>query len=89
MIYYFVLEGCWGASLGKRLMGLRVTLARRAAAGGRALACAPPCSMCLSSFTLFFMLAPRADCWPRASGIRRMLRRADGLEPAPYAWCRC
>lgn len=24
-IYYFVLEGCWGASLGKRLMGLRVT----------------------------------------------------------------
>ena len=27
-IYYFVLEGCWGASLGKRLMGLRVTLAR-------------------------------------------------------------
>ena len=25
VIYYFVLEGCWGASLGKRLMGLRVT----------------------------------------------------------------
>ena len=25
MIYYFVLEGGWGASLGKRLMGLRVT----------------------------------------------------------------
>src|SRR5215207_1905509 len=25
MIYYFVLEGCWSASLGKRLMGLRVT----------------------------------------------------------------
>jgi eukaryotic-like serine/threonine-protein kinase len=24
-IYYFVLEGCWGASLGKRLMGLRVS----------------------------------------------------------------
>jgi eukaryotic-like serine/threonine-protein kinase len=24
-IYYFVLEGCWGASLGKRLMDLRVT----------------------------------------------------------------
>jgi hypothetical protein len=24
-IYYFVLEGCWSASLGKRLMGLRVT----------------------------------------------------------------
>jgi hypothetical protein len=24
-IYYFVLEGCWRASLGKRLMGLRVT----------------------------------------------------------------
>jgi hypothetical protein len=24
-IYYLVLEGCWGASLGKRLMGLRVT----------------------------------------------------------------
>jgi eukaryotic-like serine/threonine-protein kinase len=25
VIYFFVLEGCWGASLGKRLMGLRVT----------------------------------------------------------------
>ena len=25
LIYYFVLEGGWGASLGKRLMGLRVT----------------------------------------------------------------
>ena len=25
VIYYFVLEGGWGASLGKRLMGLRVT----------------------------------------------------------------
>ncbi len=25
IIYYFVLEGCWSASLGKRLMGLRVT----------------------------------------------------------------
>ena len=24
-IYYVVLEGCWGASLGKRLMGLRVS----------------------------------------------------------------
>ena len=24
-IYFLVLEGCWGASLGKRLMGLRVT----------------------------------------------------------------
>jgi hypothetical protein len=24
-IYYFVLEACWGASLGKRLMGLRVS----------------------------------------------------------------
>jgi hypothetical protein len=24
VIYFFVLEGCWGASLGKRLMGLRV-----------------------------------------------------------------
>jgi hypothetical protein len=24
-IYYFVMEGCWGASLGKRLMDLRVT----------------------------------------------------------------
>ena len=29
VIYYFVLEGGWGASLGKRLMGLRVTLADR------------------------------------------------------------
>jgi eukaryotic-like serine/threonine-protein kinase len=25
LIYFFVMEGCWGASLGKRLMGLRVT----------------------------------------------------------------
>jgi hypothetical protein len=25
LIYFVVLEGCWGASLGKRLMGLRVT----------------------------------------------------------------
>ena len=25
VIYFLVLEGCWGASLGKRLMGLRVT----------------------------------------------------------------
>ncbi len=25
LIYFFVVEGCWGASLGKRLMGLRVT----------------------------------------------------------------
>jgi eukaryotic-like serine/threonine-protein kinase len=25
VIYFFVLEGCWGASLGKRLMGVRVT----------------------------------------------------------------
>ena len=25
VIYFFVLEGGWGASLGKRLMGLRVT----------------------------------------------------------------
>jgi serine/threonine protein kinase len=25
VIYFFVTEGCWGASLGKRLMGLRVT----------------------------------------------------------------
>jgi uncharacterized RDD family membrane protein YckC len=25
LIYFFVLEGCWGASLGKRFMGLRVT----------------------------------------------------------------
>ena len=25
VIYFLVLEGCWGASSGKRLMGLRVT----------------------------------------------------------------
>jgi hypothetical protein len=25
VLYFFVMEGCWGASLGKRLMGLRVT----------------------------------------------------------------
>ena len=25
VLYFFVMEGCWGAPLGKRLMGLRVT----------------------------------------------------------------
>ena len=47
VIYFFVLEGGWGASLGKRLMGLRVTSRRpRDAGGGCALACVPRCSMC-------------------------------------------
>ena len=52
VIYYLVLEGGWGASLGKRLMGLRVTSDDRSMpAGGCALACAPRCSMCPPSFT--------------------------------------
>ena len=39
-IYYFVLEGCWGASLGKRLMGLRVSSRARSATRGKALSSA-------------------------------------------------
>ena len=58
VIYFFVLEGGWGASLGKRLMGLRVTSDAHACGGGCALACVPRCSMCPASFTSW---APRGD----------------------------
>ena len=39
LVYYLVLEGVWGASLGKRLFGLRVATAQRAAPSFVRVAC--------------------------------------------------
>ena len=76
VIYYLVLEGGWGASLGKRLMGLRVT-SQIDERWWLRVALRTRCSMCPPSFPLFSSWAPRGDRRSRGRATRT-LRRTDG-----------
>ena len=85
VIYYFVLEGGWGASLGKRLMGLRVTSQTRAMrwwlrVGLRTAVFHVPTVIP----TLFFMGATRGSTVPGVVYTAN-LRRTDGPGMSPDA----
>ena len=92
VIYYLVLEGGWGASLGKRLMGLRVTSQTEGIGGGCALALRTAVFQVPS--VIFFMGATRGST-PRRLAVaavdhsavldrppwQRMDRRPRAAEP--------